>query len=62
MKYKQFDVVLLKDNNFATILGVNNNYYNAEIVNDKGIRIEMKAITDDDIDKSIFIKKQKGNF
>lgn len=62
MKYKQFDVVLLKDNNFATILGVKNNYYNAEIVNDKGIRIDMKAITDDDIDKSIFIKKQKGNF
>lgn len=56
MKYKQFDVVLLKNKNKATILGVENNKYNAEIVDDRGIRIDVKAITDDDIDKSIFIK------
>lgn len=56
MKYKQFDVVLLKNKNKATILGVENNKYNAEIVDDRGIRIDLKTITDDDIDKSIFIK------
>ena len=39
MKYKQFDVVLLKNKNKATILGVENNKYNAEIVDDRGIRI-----------------------
>lgn len=56
MKYKQFDVVLLKSKNKATILGIENNKYNAEIVDDRGIRIDVKTITDDDIDKSIFIK------
>ena len=56
MKYKQFDVVLLKNSNYATILGIENNKYNVEIVNDKGIRIDMKLITDDDIEKSLFIK------
>ena len=58
MKYKQFDVVLLKNSNYATILGIENNKYNVEIVNDKGIRIDMKLITDDDIEKSLFIKQK----
>lgn len=56
MKYKQFDVVLLKNGNYATILGIENIKYNAEIVDDKGIRINVKAITDDEIDKRIFTK------
>ena len=32
MKYKQFDVVVLNNENRATILGINNNSYNAEKV------------------------------
>lgn len=36
MKYKQFDVVVLNNENRATILGINNNSYNAEIVDIEG--------------------------
>ena len=56
MKYKQFDVVVLNNENRATILGINNNSYNAEIVDKKGNRIEMRAITDDEINR-ILLKK-----
>ena len=56
MKYKQFDVVVLNNENRATILGINNNSYNAEIVDKEGNRIEMTSITDDEIDKILFRK------
>lgn len=56
MNYKQFDVVLLKNSNYATILGIEKDRYNSEIVDKNGRRIEIKTITDDDIDKSIFVK------
>ena len=49
MKYKQFDVVVLNNENRATILGINNNSYNAEIVDIEGNRIEIKLITDDEV-------------
>ena len=42
--------------NFIANYYIENNKYNAEIVDDRGIRIDVKTITDDDIDKSIFIK------
>lgn len=56
MKYKQFDVVLLENKNKATILGIENMEYNAEIVDQNGNRIEIKKITDDEIDKILFRK------
>jgi len=56
MKYKQFDVVLLEDKKKATILGIENMEYNAEIVDQNGNRIEIKKITDDEIDKILFRK------
>lgn len=56
MKYKQFDVVLLNNENRATILGINNNSYNAEIVDKLGNRIEVKQITDEEIDCILFKK------
>lgn len=59
MKYKQFDVVVLNNENRATILGINNNSYNAEIVDIEGNRIEIKLITDDEINKILFRKRIK---
>lgn len=56
MKYKQFDVVVLNYENRATILGINNNSYNAEVVDIEVNRIEIKLITDDEINKILFRK------
>ena len=56
MKYKQFDVVVLKNENRATILSIIDTQYNVEIVNKKGKRIEMKLITDEEIDRLLFRK------
>ena len=56
MKYKQFDVVVLKNENRATILSIIDTKYNVEIVNKKGKRIEMKLITDEEIDRLLFRK------
>lgn len=56
MKYKQFDVVILKNENIATILGIEDNNYNVEIVDKKGKRIELVKIKDDEIDKILFKK------
>ena len=49
MKYKQFDVVKLKNGYNATILGLNDNKYNVEIVDNEGKRKELSEIQDDDI-------------
>ena len=56
MKYKQLEVVKLKNEYYATILGINNNSYNAEIVDIEVNRIEIKLITDDEINKILFRK------
>lgn len=49
MKYKQFDVVRLKNGYNATILGVKDNNYNVEIVDNKGKRKGLAEIQDNDI-------------
>ena len=56
MKLKRFDVVELLNGNKATILDTNNNQYYAEIVNDKGITIDNRAITEDEIKKVLVYK------
>ena len=45
MRYKRFDVVELNNDNRATILDVEKNRYNVEIVNPYGITIDKKYIT-----------------
>ena len=56
MKLKRFEVVELLNGNKATILDTNNNQYYAEIVNDKGITIDDRAITEDEIKKVLVYK------
>ena len=56
MKLKRFEVVELVNGNKATILDNKNNQYYAEIVNDKGITIDNRAITEDEIKKVLVYK------
>ena len=56
MKLKRFEVVELLNGNKATILDTNNNQYYAEIVNDNGITIDNRAITEDEIKKVLVYK------
>ena len=49
MKLKRFEVVELVNGNKATILDTNNNQYYAEVVNDKGITIDNRIITEEEI-------------
>lgn len=58
MKLKRFEVVELLNGNKATILDTNNNQYYAEIVNDNGITIDNRAITEDEI-KKVLVYKDK---
>ena len=58
MKLKRFEVVELVNGNKATILDTNNNQYYAEIVNDNGITIDNRAITEDEI-KKVLVYKDK---
>ena len=58
MKLKKFEVVELVNGNKATILETNNNQYYAEIVNDNGITIDNRAITEDVI-KKVLVYKDK---
>ena len=58
MKFKKFEVVELVNGNKATILETNNNQYYAEIVNDNGITIDNRAITEDEI-KKVLVYKDK---
>lgn len=58
MKLKKFEVVELVNGNKATILDTNNNQYYAEIVNDNGIAIDNRAITEDEI-KKVLVYKDK---
>lgn len=54
MRYKRFDVVELNNGNRATILDVENNRYNVEIVNPYGITIDKTIIKDNEISKIIY--------
>lgn len=56
MKYDLFDVVILKNKFKATILGIENNKYKSEIVDEDGNRIEVRMITDDEIEDVLFKK------
>ena len=56
MKLKRFEVVELVNGNKATILDINNNQYYVEIVNDNGITIDNRAITEDEIKKVLVYK------
>ena len=54
MRYKRFDVVELNNGNRATILDVENNRYNVEIVNPYGSTIDKTIIKDNEISKIIY--------
>ena len=58
MKLKRFEVVELVNGNKATILDTNNNQYYAEIVNDKGITIDNRNITGEEI-KRVLVSKDR---
>lgn len=58
MKLKRFEVVELVNGNKATILDINNNQYYAEVVNDKGITIDNRNITDEEI-KRVLVSKDR---
>ena len=58
MKLKRFEVVELLNGNKATILDTNNNQYYAEIVNDKGITIDNRNITEEEI-KRVLVSKDR---
>lgn len=60
MRIKKFDVVELQNNNKATVLEIKgNNQYFAEIVNQQGITIDNKTITNNDIKKVIYSREQE---
>ena len=58
MKLKRFEVVELVNGNKATILDTNNNQYYVEIVNDKGITIDNRNITGEEI-KRVLVSKNR---
>ena len=58
MKLKRFEVVELVNGNKATILDINNNQYYAEVVNDKGITIDNRNITEEEI-KRVLVSKDR---
>lgn len=53
-KIKKFDVVELHNNNRATILEIDKSQYFAEIVDSKGITVERRYITQDEIKNLIY--------
>ena len=55
-KYNMFDVVELKNGNKATILTNKKSIIKIEEVNDKGISLGIKEITESEINKTIFKK------
>lgn len=58
MKLKRFDVVELNSGNKATIFDIKNNEFYGEIVNDKGITIEHRNISEDEI-KKVLVSKDR---
>lgn len=59
MKYKEFDVVELNDQNKATILKVDGNQYFVEVVNVYGIKVDNRYITDTEINQAIYSRKKE---
>ena len=60
MKIDKFYVVKLKDNNKAIILAKDKrNQYLAEILDKKGITVDKRIITKDEINRVIYSKKKK---
>lgn len=58
MKINKFYVVKLKDNNKAIILAKDKrNQYLAEIIDKKGITVNKRIITKDEINRVIYDKK-----
>lgn len=56
MKVKLFDVVELNNGNKATILSVNKDIYNAEILNEKGFFLGVQELKASDIKGIIYTK------
>ncbi len=57
MKYKIFDVVILRDNNKAVVLNMQDkNKYFCEIVNENGQTIDKRIITEDEIKEPYHLK------
>ena len=62
MKIDKFYVVKLKDNNNAIVLAKDKrNRYLAEIIDKKGITVDKRIITKDEINRVIYSKKKKWN-
>ena len=60
MQIDKFYVVKLKDNNKAIILAKDKrNQYLAEIIDKKGITVDKRIITKDEINRVIYSKKEK---
>ena len=60
MKINKFYVVKLKDNNKAIILAKDKrNQYLAEIIDKKGMTVDKRIITKDEINRVIYSKKEK---
>ena len=60
MKIDRFYVVKLKDNNNAIVLAKDKrNRYLAEIIDKKGITVDKRIITKDEINRVIYSKKEK---
>ena len=49
MKVKLFDVVKINSGNNATVLGINNNTYIVEVIDDEGKTIGIKEITNSEM-------------
>ena len=56
MKVKLFDVVKINSGNKATVLGINNNTYIVEVIDDEGKTIGIKEITNSEINEVIYTK------
>ena len=60
MQIDKFYVVKLKDNNKSLILAKDKrNQYLAEIIDKKGITVDKRIITKDEINRVIYSKKKK---
>lgn len=56
MKRKVFEVIKLKNEDMATIIGIDKDSYKVEIVNKNGKRKEITEISENDIDEVIISK------
>lgn len=56
MKVKLFDVVELNNGNKATILSINKDIYNAEVLNKKGFYLGVQELKSSDIKEIIYTK------